>query len=234
MNHHIVTIDGPSGTGKSSVARQVAQKTGFLFLDTGALYRAAALAIEEAKGDPDNQIECAGIIGKTSIEIKNGCVWVNKRDVTSQIRMHHISGLASRIAIHPEVRATLTGIQRSIASNTNIVAEGRDTGSVVFPHANIKIFMDADARERALRRYRELTTRKKETTAQEITAQETTYDAILKAIKDRDKRDSTRSVAPLIIPEDAIVLDTTDMSLKEVVEQIIGIIKKYPVEHINP
>lgn len=215
MSFYTVTIDGPAGSGKSSVAREVAQRLGFTFLDTGALYRAAAVILEGSGCDIHNERECADVLAKSSISILEGKTYANGMDVSEVIRSHRISELASTIAVHPSVRRELLSIQRSFKGLASLVAEGRDTGSVVFPDADIKFYLDATPQERARRRHAE--TSDKESTAE--------MEQVLSDIKRRDERDASRPVSPLKVPDNAVVVDTTHLKLEGVVEKVIAIIR---------
>ena len=213
MKYRIITIDGPAGSGKSTVAREVAARLGFTFLDTGALYRAAAVAVHEAGISAQVDKACGGILRQTRIAISGNRIYLNGRDVTEEIRTPLISDLASTIAVHPSVRRELLSIQRSFPERAAVVVEGRDTGSVVFPDADLKIYLDADPEERARRRHRELV----------MKGLDSGMETVLNDLKNRDQRDGTRSVSPLVIPEHAIVVDTTHLTLREVVETILSL-----------
>ena len=215
MKNTIITIDGPSGTGKSTIARIVADRLGYVFLDTGALYRASALAVDQLGADIDNDTVCEMIVAKSTITLEHDRVSLNGIDVSEAIRTPHISALSSRIAVLPSVRRRLLKLQRDFAQKTSLVAEGRDTGSVIFPEADIKIYLDATAQARAQRRYRELASK----------GAITTYDQVLKEIEERDRRDSARTCAPLLVPDHAIVVDTTHLNLNEVVESVLQIVR---------
>ncbi len=217
MKHVAITIDGPAGTGKSTVARDVAKRLKFTFLDTGALYRAAATAIEDAGGDIEDDESCATIIRDTRIELTNDAVTVNGIDVTRRIRSNNISSLSSKIAVHPSVRKALLGLQRSFREKSSIVAEGRDTGSVVFPDADIKFYLDASQEERARRRHEELISK----------GIAVSFEQILNELKERDQRDASRNAAPLVIPQHAVVVDTTHLDIEGVTTRILDIIYKY-------
>jgi cytidylate kinase len=216
MSFYTITMDGPAGSGKSTVAKEIAKRLGFTFLDTGALYRAAAVLIDEAHCDILNDKECADIITQSSITISSGRTYANGRDVTDIIRSRHISELASSIAVHPSVRQELLHIQRSFKGVTSLVAEGRDTGSVVFPDADIKFYLDATVEERARRRHAESAL--KETSAG--------MEQVISDIKKRDHRDRARAASPLIIPENAVVVDTTHLDLEGVVKKVLAIIRE--------
>jgi len=216
VKNKVITIDGPAGTGKSTVAKAVAKELGFLFLDTGALYRASALKINSEGVDLSDERALAHIISNTNFDLAREKTSVDGMDVTEGIRSNHIGMLASKIATSPLVRKELLKIQRSFALSSSLVAEGRDTGSVVFPDADVKIFLDALETERAKRRFLELINKK----------ESVTFDEVLKDIQQRDIRDKTREVAPLVIPENAVVVDTTHLNEKAVVSKILEIIKE--------
>ncbi|MCD6570554.1 MAG: (d)CMP kinase [Deltaproteobacteria bacterium] len=215
MKNKIITIDGPSGTGKSTVAKEVAKKLGFCYLDTGALYRGAALAIDLKGSNIDDDSRCREILSSTTIKLIKDKIFVNGKDVSSEIRSPRISNLASRIAVHSSVREYLVEIQRSSSLSCSVVAEGRDTGSVVFPNADVKIYLDASLNERARRRHKELISK----------GINIGFDQVLEEIQERDHRDKTRGVAPLVVSENAIVVNTTQMSIKEVISRVLKIIK---------
>ena len=216
MTFHIITMDGPAGSGKSTVAKEVARRLGYTFLDTGALYRAAAVALDAVGCDIRNENECASVLAKTSIRISDGKTHVNGRDVSTEIRAHHISELASAIAVHQSVRKELLDIQRSFIGSTSLVAEGRDTGTIVFPDADIKFYLDATPEERARRRYSEFVDK----------GTDISMGQVLKDLEKRDQRDSARMISPLVVPEDAVVVDTTHLKLEEVVDKILSLIKE--------
>ncbi len=216
MRHTAVTIDGPAGSGKSTIARQVAERLGFIYLDTGALYRAAALAVDEAGVDPADGDACAQAARHAGIELERGRVSIRGRDVTQAIRSHHISSLSSRIAVHPQVREALLSLQRSFREKSPLVAEGRDTGSVVFPDADVKVYIDASAEERARRRHEELVSK----------GFDISYEKVLDDLRERDQRDASRGIAPLVVPEHAAVVDTTHMGIDEVISQVMEVIQE--------
>jgi len=216
MKNTIITHDGPSGTGKSTIARSVADKLGYTFLDTGALYRASALAVDRLGADIDDDTVCGQIVSESIIDLSHDRVYLNSEDVSEAIRTPHISALSSRIAVLPSVRTRLLKLQRDFVQKTSLVAEGRDTGSVIFPEADVKIFLDATPQARAQRRFLELKAK----------GAAATYAQVLKAIEERDQRDRERSYAPLVIPDHAIVVDTTHLTLDEVVEKVMRIIRE--------
>jgi cytidylate kinase len=198
----VVAIDGPAGSGKSSVGRAVAEALGYRFLDSGAMYRAVALVAGEQGRDP------AEVAGRVAVKLGER-VLVDGRDVTEAIRSAAISEAASRAAADPRVRAALVRRQRRLLARGNWVAEGRDIGTVVAPHAELKVFLTADARERARRRAAQLGVEPATVLAEQAA---------------RDRRDRGRAVSPLEPAEDSIVLDTTGLSLAEVVGQVLALV----------
>ncbi|MGC9325818.1 MAG: (d)CMP kinase [Desulfomonilia bacterium] len=215
MKHVIITIDGPSGSGKSTIAKMVAQRLGFPFLDTGALYRTAALAVERSGCSIDDENVCAAVVAQAHIRFSGKKIELNGEDVSSEIRSNHISELASRIASYPSVRKALMNIQRSFSEVSSLVAEGRDTGSVVFPDADVKLYLDASPAARAKRRHDELSAK----------GQIIRYEDVIRDMEVRDQRDSTRAISPLRVPENAIVVDTTHLDINGVVQKVLGIIE---------
>jgi cytidylate kinase len=216
VTHRIITLDGPAGSGKSTVAREVARRLNYAFLDTGALYRTAALAVEAAGFDVHDEQKCASVLEKSTISIAGEKTYLNGRDVSQEIRTQHISSLSSAIAVHPSVRKALLAIQRSFKGKTSFVAEGRDTGTVVFPDADIKFYLDAAPEERARRRQLEFTNK----------GTSVSMSQVLNDIESRDQRDSTRAFSPLAKAHDAIVVDTTHLKYEEVVEKILSLIQE--------
>ena len=194
----VVAIDGPAGAGKSTVAKSVARKLGFTYLDTGAMYRAVALAARRRDREP------AEVAGAITIDVRDG-VRVDGEDVSAAIRTPEVSQAASQAAADPEVRRALVAQQRRLMGSGDWVAEGRDIGTVVAPDAEVKVFLTADPAERARRRARELGLDEAAVLADQIA---------------RDERDSTREHAPLKPAPGAVVLDTTDLTLEQVVARI--------------
>ena len=210
-----VTIDGPSGAGKSTAAKGLAQRLGYVYIDTGAMYRAVALeARERASGfdDEEGLYQWASSL-KIVFSDREGetHIFCNGRDVTEKIRSPEISLLASEISKRKGVREALVKMQREMGEGGSVVLEGRDTGTVVFPHADIKFYLDADARERAGRRFDELA--KKEVAV--------SFDETLREVIERDRNDMNRALSPLRKAEDAVLIDSTRRSAKEVIEEMV-------------
>jgi len=204
----IVTIDGPAGTGKSTAARALAHRIGFDFLDTGAMYRAVAWACRQRHADPHDPQAAAAIAAQIEIGFSDQSTLVNGRDVSNEIRSPDASRDASIVAQHPAVREHLVRQQQRIAAARNIVCEGRDQGTVAFPHAECKFFLTADPRIRAQRRQREL----------RETGQVVSLDELLADQTARDERDAGRAVAPLRPAADAIIIDTTPLTAAGVID----------------
>ncbi len=218
----IIAIDGPSGTGKSTVAKGVAKALGFAFFDTGAMYRSMAWWLNKMGVDLSDEKAVALKLPDFKYEIKglgeHRKYFVDQIDVTDRIRSHEISGFASKIAIYKDVRAALVKIQREFGLKADAVFEGRDMGTVVFPQAKVKIFLTADPEVRASRRYHELMA--KEPTGNYSKEQ------ILADIQDRDFKDTTRKISPLKKADDAILFDTSHLTAEQVIQKVIEITKQ--------
>ena len=214
----VIAIDGPSGSGKGTVAARVADQLGFGLLDSGALYRVLGIAAVKKGVDLENPARLAELAQQLDIEFGKsglGSVWLDGEDVSLQIRTDSSSELASRVGAIPAAREALYARQLAFRSKPGLVADGRDMGSVVFPDACLKIFLTARAEERAQRRYKQLI-------AKGIDA---ILPALLRDLKERDLRDSQRPISPLKPAEDAVILDTSDLSIDEVVEQVMDLAK---------
>jgi cytidylate kinase len=207
----IVTVDGPAGAGKTTAARELARRLGFRLLDTGAMYRAVALSVARAGIDPADGRALARHLATLRLEMHGTRVRVNGRDVTGEIRTEEVGALTSRLTALRPVRDALTPVQRRLASAGGVVLEGRDTGSVVCPDAEVKFFLEASLAERARRRHAELAR----------AGRVASLDAVRREIAERDDRDRTRSVAPLVRPAGATVIDTTDLTPDEVVARML-------------
>jgi CMP/dCMP kinase len=215
----IVAIDGPAGSGKSTVARGVARRLGFTYLDSGAMYRATTLkAMREAvpldDGDALGRLAHAAVIGLREGDRDSVQVLLDGEDVSEEIRTPQVTGASSRVAAHEPVRAALLAKQRDLIEAGDYVVEGRDIGTVVAPDAPVKVFLTADAAERARRRTMELERRGLTAEAAEVR----------RAIEQRDRLDSTRSAAPLRAADDAVEIDTTGLTAKQVVERIVELV----------
>ena len=212
---YVITIDGPAGAGKSSIAKRAAHELGIKYLDTGAIYRAIALILAEAEVKPDNDEYLREALSDIRVELRDGKVLVNDFDVSGEIRTPEVDELSSVYSALPVVRKALLGLQQEQEKYGSIIAEGRDVGSVVFPNARVKFFLTATPEARAKRRYTERVSKGKEAN----------YDEILSAIIERDKNDSTREAAPLSVPDGAIYLDTSDMTEDEVLKAVLDHVK---------
>jgi cytidylate kinase len=217
----IVAIDGPAGSGKSTVARALARRLGFTYLDSGALYRAVTLLALERGVDLDDGAGLAELAAGTRIELHERDhdyvqVIANDHDISEEIRAPSVTGASSRVAAHSDVRRALLQKQRELIASGNYVAEGRDIGTVVAPDAPVKLFLTADPDERARRRAAELRRRGVETAADEVRA----------AIEQRDRLDSTRSAAPLRVADDAVVIDTTGLEVEQVVDRATKLVEE--------
>lgn len=227
--HHlrvIVAIDGPAGSGKSTTARRVAERMGWLYLDTGAMYRAVGLAFLDA-GQPLTDDAAAGLLPHTTVDLTptpDGLrVTLDGHDVTGRIRTPDAGQAASRVAVLGPVRRKLVEAQRRIAQREvdtggGAVLEGRDIGTVVFPDADVKIFMIADLAARAQRRHAEL--------AEKHGAEASSFEAVARELAERDERDAGRALAPLRPADDAVQLDTTSRSIQEQVEAVLAVIRQ--------
>ncbi|NYE58641.1 (d)CMP kinase [Carboxydothermus ferrireducens] len=213
-----IAIDGPAGAGKSTVARILAKKLGFTYLDTGAMYRAVTVLFLENNLSLEDENGIKRLLEKTDIKIIPGDegqkILLNERDVTELIRTPQVSELVAKVSALPEVREYLTELQRKIIAKGDVVADGRDIGTVVMPEAEVKIFLTASAEERARRRHRELLAK----------GYEVSYEEVFREVLKRDELDTTREISPLRKAEDAILVDTTGLKIEEVVAKLLEII----------
>ncbi|MBQ0797864.1 MAG: (d)CMP kinase [Porticoccaceae bacterium] len=222
----IVTIDGPSGSGKGTMSMMLARKLGFHYLDSGALYRLLALAASRHKVALDNIEGLAVLAGHMDItfamKADNGApqIILEGEDVSTQIRAEEIGLLASKVAAIPEVRAALLQRQHAFAAKPGLIADGRDMGTVVFPSAQVKIFLTAGADERAKRRYKQLIEK----------GENVNLPALIDSVRERDERDSQRAVSPLVPAPDAHQIDSTDLSIEEVLQLILDLVQPINVE----
>ena len=212
----VITIDGPAGAGKSTTAREVARRLGFKLVDTGALYRALAWALVQAGVSPDDEAAVHGLLSRTTVELADGRVLVNGRDVTGEIRTPEIAMLTSRITTLRAVRDKMTPLQRGLAASGGVVLEGRDTGSVVCPDAEVKVYLDADLAERARRRRDEMAARGRPAEFSQVQAE----------VAQRDRQDMERELAPLRKPAGAVTVDSTSLSPEAVVQRILDVVEQ--------
>lgn len=216
----VVTIDGPSGAGKGTLSQLLAQRLGYRLLDSGALYRLVALSVIKQNVNSDDESSVKQLIGALHIEfdasVSPVAILLNGEDVTSQIRQEAVGMLASKVAAYPGVRAELLVLQRSFATGAGLVADGRDMGTVVFPAAKYKFFLTATAEARAQRRFDQLL-------KSGVVADK---DQLINDILTRDERDSTRSLSPLVPAADALIIDSTSLSIDEVLEMMLTSINK--------
>ena len=207
----VIAIDGPTASGKGTVASLVAEKLGFHYLDSGALYRLVALASEKKGIDVKNGPELGLLVPKLLISFKNSQIFLDGEDVSDAIRTESIGLRASTLAVHPEVRSALVSLQRSFRQSPGLVADGRDMASVIFPDAILKVFLTATAAARAERRYKQLI-------AKGISAK---LSDLLQDLQERDARDTGRGTAPLLVADGAKVFETSDLSIDQAVKTVL-------------
>lgn len=220
MSFQSIAIDGPSGAGKSTMAKRLATELSFLYVDTGAIYRTVGLYAFRNGVAPDDAAAVEAFLPVLEINMTYGDdglqhMILNGEDVTAAIRQHEISHYASAVSAIPAVRAFLLEMQRRFARENSVIMDGRDIGTVVLPDADLKIYLTADAEDRAQRRYLELLQR----------GQEANYDQVLKDIVERDYRDMNRETAPLKRAEDAVLVDTTGVGLEESYQMLLSVIR---------
>ncbi len=215
----IVAIDGPVGAGKSTTARRVARELGFVFVDTGAMYRAVTLDVLEKNTDPGDEGAVKAIVENSTVELRsveNGQrTFLNGRDVTDRIRDRDVTAAVSAVSAQKAVRERMTELQRALGRDGGVVMEGRDIGTVVFPNAEFKIFLDAAIETRAERRYEEMVSKGMKISIKEL----------IEEIRERDKANTERALAPLKKAPDAILIDTTDMTFEEQVATIVSLVR---------
>jgi cytidylate kinase len=227
MAKKIIAIDGPAASGKSTTAKLVAQKLGFLYLDTGSMYRAITLKALESGVDVDDEESLEELAKNSVITFKNldgvNRIWLDGRDVTEDIREPRVDGNVSYPSMHKKVRRLLVQMQRKMGEENDLVAEGRDTTTVVFPHA-FKVYLDADLTERGKRRYLELREKGIETTVEEQ----------VEEISRRDKLDSEREASPLLRDKNAVVVDTTNLTIEQQVDRVIELFREWEISLNGP
>ena len=215
-----IAIDGPAGTGKSTVAKAVARALGAMYLDTGAMYRAFGLAILRMGIDPRDRARVAEKVDAVDVDVRfvNGAqhIFLGDEDVTGDIRSPEVSAAASAVSAAPEVRRRMVEMQRGIAAGHSVVMDGRDIGTDVLPNATLKLYMTATAQERARRRYLEM--REK--------GQEASFEQVLRDIEQRDWQDTHREASPLRVAEGAVVLDTTELNQEQVIQRVLDMARQ--------
>ncbi|HEY6433841.1 MAG TPA: (d)CMP kinase [Acetobacteraceae bacterium] len=218
----IVAIDGPAGAGKSTVARALAQRFGLLNLESGAMYRAVALKALQTRVATSDAAALETLAHATQVRLEprleGNRVLLDGADVTGQLRTPQITAAASEVSVHPAIRRWLVGLQQVLGAEGNVVMEGRDIGTVVFPHAPVKIFLDASPEKRGERRY-EQTVGTAVATQLPVT--------VLEEIRERDRRDRTRADSPLRPAPDAVIIDSTNLSLEQVIERAAALVDNY-------
>ena len=212
----VIAIDGPAGSGKGTVTELLAKELNFTKIDTGAMYRAITWEIIQKKVSLEDIERIKEILCNSKIEFQKERVFLNQREITNESRTKEVSNLVSQVSHIVEVRNAMVKLQREMGENRDIIMEGRDIGTNVFPHAEVKIYLDASPEERARRRYEQNLEK----------GISTTYEEVLENVKFRDHNDKTSNVGPLRIAEDAVIVDSTDLTIEEVVETIKKIVEK--------
>lgn len=216
MKNLIVAIDGPAGSGKSTIAKLLAKKYDLTYIDTGAMYRMITLYLLENNIDISDLKEVERVLNTVNLDMQGDKFYLDNVDVSTKIREKRINDNVSKVASIKIVRSNLVDLQRKISNNKNVILDGRDVGTVIFPNAQVKIFLIASPEERARRRYNEFLEKKTEIT----------YDEVLKSIKERDHIDSTRDESPFVKADDAIELDSTNLTIEDVINFISKEIEK--------
>ena len=216
MKNLIVAIDGPAGSGKSTIAKLLAKKYDLTYIDTGAMYRMITLYLLENNIDISDLKEVERVLNTVNLDMQGDKFFLDNVDVSTKIREKRINDNVSKVASIKIVRSNLVDLQRKISNNKNVILDGRDVGTVIFPNAQVKIFLIASPEERARRRYNEFLEKKTEIT----------YDEVLKSIKERDHIDSTRDESPFVKADDAIELDSTNLTIEDVINFISKEIEK--------
>ena len=210
----VITIDGPAGAGKSSIAKAISRDMGFIHVDSGALYRAIGVICKEKGVDLKSEEEVVKVASSLNVEFKGERIFIDGIDFSTKVRTPEAGALASTVARFKGVRDVVVRLIREFASGKKIVIDGRDAGSFIFPDAGVKIYLTASPEERAKRRYKELTEK----------GFRISYEEILKDVLERDRSDREREFAPLVIPEGAVVIDTTGKSFEEVLSEVKKVI----------
>ena len=208
----VIAIDGPTASGKGTIAASVARRLGFHYLDSGALYRLVALQAAEQDADLDDAGALSPIAKSIRPQFRDGRIWLGNRDVSDLIRQEQVGVAASRLAVLPAVRQALVELQRQFRAPPGLVADGRDMGTAIFPDARLKIFLTADVQSRADRRHKQLIEK----------GFSSNIASLLEVLRERDRRDANRAVSPLRAAEDAVVIDSTHLSIEQTIEQVLG------------
>lgn len=216
-----IAIDGPSGAGKSTISRKAAEKFGFIYVDTGAIYRTIGLATKIRGVSLDDTAAVVALLPTLEIELKYNDageqhMYLDGNDVSRDIRLPEVSMLASKVSAIPEVRAFLVDMQRGMAEKYDVIMDGRDIGTVILPNADLKIFLTADVRDRARRRYEELRAK----------GMEKPFDEVLAELEKRDEQDTQRAAAPLKAADDAVLLDTSGNTFEESIDEVCRLISE--------
>jgi cytidylate kinase len=219
----VIAVDGPSGSGKGTISQLLAARLGWHFLDSGAIYRALGLAARARGIALDAETDLAALAGQLELRFEGERILLDRRDVSDEIRTETSGNAASKVAALPAVRAALLGWQRDQARAPGLVADGRDMGSVIFPHAVLKIFLTASAEERAQRRYKQLKEK----------GFDVSLSPLVEEIEERDRRDRSRSAAPLRPAADAVELDSTGLSIEEVFDQVLDQVRFVLPQHLD-
>lgn len=215
MTFFHVAIDGPAGSGKSTISKMVSEKLDLIHIDTGSMYRAITYVALKNNIDLDDEL-AYGFVSEVDIQYKNDKIYANGEDVTEKIRSNEVTKNVSKVSSFPSVRKHLVKLQKSASKDKNVIMDGRDIGTVVLPNANLKIFLTANVEERAKRRMKEL----------QAKGLNIDLKTVVKDIEERDFKDSTRKESPLIIANDAVIVDTTNLQIEDTVEVIIKLIMK--------
>ena len=218
----IVAIDGPAGSGKSSVAKNIAKRMEFTYLDTGAMYRAVTFKFLKEKIDYADMEKVREILKKTKIDMRGTSIYVDGENISVEIRKREVTALVSKTAALKEVRESMVEQQRAISKGKKVILDGRDIGTAVFPNADVKIFLVATSQERAARRVKDY----------ERLEQKVSYEEVLKEIVERDKADMERENSPLEKAKDAVEVDTTSLTINEVEDRIVEVIEKVMIDKI--
>ncbi|MEO6269082.1 MAG: (d)CMP kinase [Lautropia sp.] len=208
----VITIDGPTASGKGTIAAGIARRLGFNYLDSGSLYRLVSLQAQERRVSLDDEAALAGIAGSLKPEFEGGRILLEGRDVTDPIRQESVGAAASRLAVLPAVRSALVQLQRQSRVPPGLVADGRDMGTAIFPQADLKIFLTANVQSRAERRHKQLIEK----------GFSSTMSGLLQVLRERDERDANRAVSPLRAAKDAVVIDSTHLSIEQTIDQVLG------------